>query len=59
MIVGLEAIYEVQIRCSNCNKVQTVKIKKGQLITDYVVGKECPHCGCRTMRYFKAGGVNL
>lgn len=51
--MGLEAIYQVQIKCSNCSKVQTVKIQKGQLITDYVVGKECPNCGCVTMRYFK------
>lgn len=47
--------YRVQIRCSNCNAVKTVDIKKGQLITDYVVGEVCTTCGCKTMRYFKTG----
>lgn len=53
--MAVEPVYEVKIKCSNCNEEQTVKIKKGILITTFVVGKECPNCGCQTMRYYKGG----
>jgi len=38
--------YVAAEKCINCQQVITVTIPKGMQVKDYVVGIDCPNCGC-------------
>ncbi len=46
--MGIE-IYKVDIKCDNCNRFNTIKIKKGIEVEKFVEDLECEYCGCKTL----------
>ena len=48
--------YIVKTYCRNCAEHSITQIKKGTLIQDYLIDKECENCGCKTLTRDLYGG---